>query len=430
MSDNYKAVIVKISNLRPHTNADKLICTNILGNNIIVGKDTQIGDLGVYFPLECALSPEFMYENNLCSTKEMNKDGVTKGYFGKHGRVKAQTFRGEKSMGFWMPIACFHYLGITDFKEGEEFEEINSHPICKKYIPPARSQASGLPKKGKTYKKRESKVIPNQFRFHYDTSQLGKNIHRINPEDIISISWKMHGTSAIAANVLTKVKLNWWGKVIYKILGIDKPTKYDYLYASRKVVKNEFMEDKQHYYSYDLWTEVGKEQFGGKLQAGESVYYEIVGYTKDGGMIQKGFDYGVGAESTQSYKVYVYRITRTAQDGSFIDLDWGQVKERCKELCVDYCPEIYYGKAISFYPQGIHNNEDGWREGLLEHLQKTFVYDQDSQFCVNKVPEEGIVVRKEGLYLEAFKLKSFRFLQYESDQLDQEVIDIETLQTI
>ena len=39
--------------------------------------------------------------------------------------------------------------------------------------------------------------------------------------------------------------------------------------------------------------------------------------------------------------------------------------------------------------------------------------------CVNKVPEEGIVIRKNNIFTyEAYKLKSFRFLEAESKQLD------------
>jgi hypothetical protein len=43
--------------------------------------------------------------------------------------------------------------------------------------------------------------------------------------------------------------------------------------------------------------------------------------------------------------------------------------------------------------------------------------------------EKGIVVRKEGSNIECFKLKSFRFLEYETKQLDSGEIDIETSQS-
>jgi hypothetical protein len=38
--------------------------------------------------------------------------------------------------------------------------------------------------------------------------------------------------------------------------------------------------------------------------------------------------------------IYVYRITRTSEDGSVLDMPWTQVKARCHELGVKHVPEI------------------------------------------------------------------------------------------
>ena len=48
--------------------------------------------------------------------------------------------------------------------------------------------------------------------------------------------------------------------------------------------------------------------------------------------------------------------------------------------------------------------------------------------CKNKLPEEGVVVRVEGLDLEVYKQKSFNFLQLESKLLDENQTDIESEQ--
>ncbi len=45
--------------------------------------------------------------------------------------------------------------------------------------------------------------------------------------------------------------------------------------------------------------------------------------------------------------------------------------------------------------------------------------------CKNKVPAEGIVVRKETNGIDAFKFKSFAFLERETNMLDKEIEDIE-----
>lgn len=445
MNENYKATIVKISNLRKHNNADKLQCANIFGNNVVVGLDVNVGDLGIFFPVECCLSSNFMYENNLSVKPELNKDQKSKGYFGNHGRVKAQTFRGEKSMGFWLPISCLDYLKIPKDILVERYE-LNSYKdikICSKYIPKTNSELKNKIKNSKNPQiKKESRIIPGFFKFHNDTPQLGKNIHNINPNDLISISWKMHGTSAIAASIPVKRKLSVVEKIA-KLFGAKiKDYKYENIYASRRVIKNEFENcKKEGYYKYDLWSEIGKQLFWSRLYYGESIYYEIVGYTKDGSEIQKGFDYGCipplpgeYPEVGINFKAYVYRITRANESGNVVDLDWVQLKERCKELDVEYCPELYYGKAKDLLLTVVDdlNNEDLkiWRETLFQMIQNLYVCDQNSIFCNNKVPEEGIVLRKEGLYLESYKLKSFKFLEYESKQLDKNIIDMETSQNI
>lgn len=67
---------------------------------------------------------------------------------------------------------------------------------------------------------------------------------------------------------------------------------------------------------------------------------------------------------------------------------------------------------------------------FLDYLQKVYVYDQDSQFCKNKVPEEGIVVRVErGDGIENFKLKSMRHYLGETALLDSGEVDIESEQS-
>ena len=424
---NYAATVVKISNLRPHSNADRLICTNIFGNNVIVGKETKIGDVGLFFPLESQIGKEFAENNDLIRRKD-EKGKPAGGMFDENRRVRAQTFRGEKSMGFWIPIDCLKFAGLEDyyrnFGDGMEIEKLNDLTISQKYIPRnANMPGSGKKKEGR--KPRESRIIPDQFRFHFDTAQLGKNIHKLKVDDLIAITWKLHGTSAIAGNCLVKRPMSIFTKILDKLGVPVQFSTYDYIWASRRVVKNQFESDKQHFYTEDLWFRVGKELFEGKLHQGEQVYYEIVGYTQDGGMIQKDFDYHC---EPGTCKAYIYRITQTGSDGTVFELSWLQVKQRSLELGVSHVPEIYYRPVKGFF--GIDGQSDDWHYQLLAILQSQYVYDQDSQFCRNKVPEEGICVRIEGLSIDIFKLKSFRFLEYETKQLDTGVVDLETNESI
>ena len=52
--------------------------------------------------------------------------------------------------------------------------------------------------------------------------------------------------------------------------------------------------------------------------------------------------------------------------------------------------------------------------------------------CKNKVPAEGIVVSKPHYTFEfnAAKLKSFRFREWESKELDKGVVDAETAESL
>lgn len=425
---NYAATVVKIDNIRKHSNADRLMCTNIFGNNVIVGLNVKEGDVGLYFPIEARIGKDFAVANDLIRRRDENGKPAG-GMFDDNRRVRCQKFRGENSMGFWIPIdslkKTFDHLAKSTpvVKIGDEFEELDGVEISKKYlIVHSRMPSQGGNGKKKEKEKVKSKLIENQFNFHFDTAQLGKNIHRIKPSDMVSVSLKMHGTSAIAAHVLCKRELSWWENLTKKFGANVNETEYDYLYSSRRVVKNDRVtKNHNHFYGHDLWTDAGN-RFKGRMHKGETVYYEIVGYTPEGKFIQKGYDYGC---SYGEYAIYIYRITHTNVDGRVIELPWDYVMHRALELGMQTCPTIYHGRAGNLF-EDIAKDDAEWNTKFLERLKSEYVFDQDSEMCKNTVPEEGIVVRIEKPEVESFKLKAFRFLKHETDQLDTGEIDMES----
>lgn len=430
MSDtNYKATVVALKNIRKHENADRLQIATIYGNSVIVGLDAKVGDVGLFFPLESQIGLEFAIANDLLRRKNPETGKVEGGMFDDNRRVRAQSLRGEKSMGFWIPISSLKKLEqgfdtqIEDLKDGEEISEFNGKIISQKYVPKT-SRTEGNSKDNKGGKQKTSKVIESQFRFHKDTAQLGKNLHKISPEDIIAVTYKYHGTSAIASRVLVKRDLKWFEKLLLKIKINIPTTQYEYLYASRTVIKNDSNKD-GGYYGEDLWVEKGKQLFEGNLKQGETIYYELVGYTKSGKEIQKGYPY---QQHVGQCAAIVYRVTYTLADGTVIELPWNQVEERCKQLGVKSALTLYYGKAEDMYPEITAENLDSWRDQFLKKLQDEYL-EKDCLFHAKGVPAEGICVRKEGLDLETFKLKSFRFLEGETKALDQGEIDLETEQS-
>jgi len=45
----YKAIVVALSNVREHSNADNLQLGTVCGNQVVTGLDSKEGDLGVLF---------------------------------------------------------------------------------------------------------------------------------------------------------------------------------------------------------------------------------------------------------------------------------------------------------------------------------------------------------------------------------------------
>ena len=46
----YNAYVTKLKNVRPHSNADRMLLADCFGNTICVGLNAKNGDIGVYFP--------------------------------------------------------------------------------------------------------------------------------------------------------------------------------------------------------------------------------------------------------------------------------------------------------------------------------------------------------------------------------------------
>jgi hypothetical protein len=221
---NYLAKIFKISGIRKHSNADRLQCIAIDGFNTITGLDTKDGDFYVFFPAECQINDGLLAFSNSYRDKTKNRNPEKAGFVEENRRVKTISLRSERSEGYILPITIVEEwlasIGIkVDLKEfeGKYFDTIGKEIICNKYVVKISRQPGlgGGDKKGK--KARASKLVEGQFCFHYETTALQRNVHRISPDDILWISSKYHGTSAVYANVLCKRKLNFVEKILRKI---------------------------------------------------------------------------------------------------------------------------------------------------------------------------------------------------------------------
>jgi hypothetical protein len=152
-------------------------------------------------------------------------------------------------------------------------------------------------------------------------------------------------------------------------------------------------------------------------------------------MIQKDYDYG---NKPGNYSIAVYRITMTSPDGAVISLDWNAMKERCRELNVPMVQEFYYGRLRDMYPSFNYRDNPPWTEEQIQVWRTKFVEKLKEDFLEKdvwdnlgkKVPDEGIVLRIEGLGIRVYKLKSAKFVMHESAAREAEVVDIEDQESI
>ena len=140
--------------------------------------------------------------------------------------------------------------------------------------------------------------------------------------------------------------------------------------------------------------------------------------------IQGGYHYGC---QPGTHRFLVYRVTSTNPDGKVVELAWPQMKEFCSKYGLEMVVELFYGRAEQFFPKTVGMSLEEWQDGFVKALEQKYVHDQMCPYNNNEVPAEGVVLRVERLdECESFKLKSFVFMKWETDQLDKGVVDIET----
>ena len=430
---NYLAKVIDITNFLPHPNAERMKIAQVGGYKVCVGIDEPIGRY-VYFPVNSEINPNLLSYCNLYRHTEKNTNTEKAGFFNDNGRVTAIKLRGFPSEGFLLPfeqlenfIADTLNLKLSDIENNTDFdiavEGNKEFWICKKYIV-VHQTAQGQSNSNKRQKKvaRFNKVIDTQFHYHYDTVRVQNDKWAIAPDDMISVTEKVHGTSGISAYVLCKEKPS----LINKIKGWFGNTniKYDYLYSSRSVIKNATeTTNPGGYYSCDIWAEADK-IIRPHLQKGMTIYYEIVGFLPTGKYIQKNYDYGcippeAGEPFTHEkhFKVRVYRITMVNVDGYIHEFSAKEVQEWCKANDLIPVTEYYYGYAKDLYNIPV---DDNWTDAFWDTManDKNFYMECNSPSCSNKVPHEGLVIKKEDMRSRAWKLKCFAFLNGEQKELD------------
>ena len=364
---SYQGYVTKLKNVRPHPNADRMKLADCFGNTVCVGLDAVENEIIIYFPTDGQLSVEYCEQNNLVRKKDENGNNIG-GYLDPDKRnVKAIKLRGEKSDGIVMPLSSIVYTGINldDLNVGDPITVLNGHEICKKYIPRRQHRQGGYSEGNKT-RKHKAPVAP-LFMEHADTEQLAYNLGAFKCGDEVEITLKMHGTSQRTGYLptLKGYKRTLWDRITRK----EGTPIYDWggVSGTRRVVLEDY---DGGFYGSNAFREQHSKVFDGKLMKGETVYYEVVGFTDTGAPIMAScsnkkfsdketvkefvkqygeetvFSYGCGeiaSDDMPQSDIYVYRMTMTNEDGFVVEYTPDFMRYRCEQMGVKTVPVLWKG---------------------------------------------------------------------------------------
>ena len=318
---------------------------------------------------------------------------------------------------------------------GDTIDIVNGYDICTKYIPIRKSKVNNVSEGNRTRKKKVN--ISPLFKEHADTEQLAYNLSAFKPGDQIEITLKMHGTSQRTGYlpILTRYKRN----LIDIILRREGTPIYEWGYVSgtRRVVLENY---EGGFYGDNSFREKHSKIFEGKLLKGETVYYEVVGFTDTGAPIMrngnneklgKDFVKQYGKETVFSYgcepnvlvcddtdgreqkvigqnDIYVYRMPMTNEDGDVVEYTPDYMRYRCEQMGVKTVPLFWKG----YIPENPASKKDDtisageWVKNKAEQF-----YDGPDPIGKTHV-REGVVVRIVNRpKFCAYKHKNFLFKQ-------------------
>ena len=423
----YAANVVEVTekNLVALPGLDNLNALHALGYQALVSKDIKPGTRVLLFPAETQLSSDLAWANNLFRHGMFNLDQEQKGYLEDNLRVRAIKLRGHRSDALVLPLSSVNFISgnngnpvFTAWDLGNQvFDHFEGVEICRKYIRPG-SQNTNQPAQPK-----KVRVATKFFPEHFDTTRYAGNEHLIPEDAHVTITQKLHGTSVRLANVPVERTLSRWEKVLKWLRLPVQTEEYAIVSGSRRVTKaigGEGLPDRDHWYGSmgDVWTEAGL-NYGNLIPKNFVVFGEIIGWTADGQPIQKGYTYNL---PNGSDALYVYRVAQVNPDGLLIDLPWGAVKQFCRERGLNHVPEL---------SAGLHEDFE-MDEFLDQRYFEWLIAHGDGE--VNVVPlsdpksvDEGVAIRWDGAGYQpvVLKHKSPQFFQYDTKNLDADVVDIE-----
>ena len=428
---NYAALVIEVPTPVKLPNSDKLYGIGVAGIEVVVDASwlDRVGEKAVLFPAEAQLSHPLCAYANLYRHQEFNDDPEEQGYLDDNRRIRALKLRGNISKGLILPldkITGISSADADDFEVGQSFDTVWGVEISRKYalpvkgVPMSKEQA----KLAKAFKRVDEKVFP----MHIDTEFYERNEGHVQDEDTVIVTQKLHGTSVRFGNVPVKVEHTFWERLAKK-LGIRvREHEYDLIAGSRKVIKDPKSTTQAHFYSTDVWGSAA-ELYGHDLPKGFMVFGELVGFTRDGAPIQKGYTY---AEPEGEMALYVYRVAIVNEDGVLRDLSWDQVKKFCYTYGLNHTPELWRGPKVALVLEKfaekafrVAYDSENWASGTALYNDRPVGLSAGGTG-----KDEGIVLRVDrgGDVPYLLKYKNDSFYLAETQALDSEELDLESSQ--
>ena len=499
MRCEYCAKVVRMGAMLPVAGSEEYVRTVLDGFCCVVERGRfEEGDVVVYCLNETALNKDFLSVNNLYEWGEYERNAnaaevtallaagrrseahALTGKYGRYGRVRMSRVEDCLSFGCvfatealerWKPAlkgldwAGYLYVDDNGYEHSYNFDTVDGELFVRAFEPRVKASWRGLSSRSKRARHVEfDRLVEGQFAFHYDTAQLRDNIWRLRPETQVCITTKVHGTSVIVGNLLTRRpkpadRVQQWMRDLIcceiervrhcearfpwererqrreeerlrALMPMPYAKEYGPVYSSRAVVKNQYLRDSlgPGFYGVDIWSEYG-ELIYPYLRPGMTVYGEICGYvTGRDLMIMAEYDYGCAVGENF---MMPYRITETDRRGNRREwsveevVTWTEaLRTKVPELAqrLQPIPVLYSGTLGQLYPDLLSAAQ--WHAEVLQRLaadRDLLGMEEAEPLCRNEVPREGVVLRIVGdPESEAFKLKSNAFMERESRLMDQE----------
>lgn len=414
---SHKAIVAKLEKVASIEGADRIQIGYVLGEQVIISKDWQVGMVGVFFQPELQLSEEYCTYNNLYRDSALNRDKEKSGFFEKNRRVRCQPFLKVRSEGFFAELETLVFCmenAYLDLKVGDQFDELNGFKICQKYISEKTKTAMQ-----NHQKKKVKDVSVENFSQHVDTDQFKYHVDSIPVGTLLSFHHKVHGTSARYGLHKVKRKLPKWKEFVNKLAPIFSSEGWEYVAGTRRVnLFEDQRESKEGFHGSEGYRYEVLDTLKPHLEKGMTVYGEIAGFANGKPIMgvhstdvlkDKAFKKKYGKEVVYKYgcvegtnRFHVYRISITNEEGVETDFTAQQVEKWCSDRGILHHLEIH--------PQMIYDGDKEKLCTLVEQLTERPECLTEDYIDPSHV-SEGVIIRADGhkRVPKFYKSKSYAF---------------------